>query len=78
MQPVHIYLAYMPGIPEIIIIAVVLIVLFGRGKISGVMGEVASGIKAFQKGMRDDEPPAQRIDTAATAEMKQPEPNKDA
>ena len=78
MQPVHIYLAYMPGIPEIIIIAVVLIVLCGRGKISGVMGEVASGIKAFQKGMREDETPPQRIDTAATAEMKQAEPHKDA
>jgi sec-independent protein translocase protein TatA len=78
-QPLHMYAAYMPGIPEILIIAVVLVVLFGRGKISGVMGEVASGIKAFQKGMRDDEP--NRIETAATAstapEMKPVEPRKD-
>jgi sec-independent protein translocase protein TatA len=46
-----------PGLWGIIIVAVVVVVLFGRGKISGVMGEFASGIKAFQKGMRDDETP---------------------
>ena len=46
-----------PGLWGIIIVAVVVVVLFGRGKISGVMGEFASGIKAFQKGMRDDDKP---------------------
>ena len=53
-----------PGLWGIIIVAVVVIVLFGRGKISGVMGEVASGIKAFQKGMRDDDHPPQMTTTA--------------
>ena len=38
----------------IIVIAVVLL-LFGRGKISELMGDVAQGIKAFKKGMSDDE-----------------------
>ena len=38
----------------LVVLAVVLL-LFGSGKISGVMGEVASGIKAFKKGMKDDE-----------------------
>jgi len=37
-----------------IVIAVVLL-LFGRGKISELMGDVASGIKAFKKGMAEDE-----------------------
>lgn len=54
-----------PGIWGIIIVAVVVIVLFGRGKISGMMGEMAQGIKAFQKGMRDEDKP-QRLETAAT------------
>ena len=49
-----------PGIWGILIVAVVVILLFGRGKISGLMGEAASGIKAFQKGMKDDEP-AERV-----------------
>jgi len=38
----------------IIVIAVVLL-LFGRGKISELMGDVAQGIKAFKKGMQEDE-----------------------
>jgi sec-independent protein translocase protein TatA len=38
----------------IIVIGVVLL-LFGRGKISELMGDVATGIKAFKKGMSDDE-----------------------
>ena len=42
----------------IIVIGVVLL-LFGRGKISELMGDVAQGIKAFKKGMSDDETAAQ-------------------
>ena len=38
----------------IIVIAVVLL-LFGRGKISELMGDVAQGIKAFKKGMAEDD-----------------------
>ncbi len=41
----------------IIVIGVVLL-LFGRGKISELMGDVAQGIKAFKKGMSEDETPA--------------------
>jgi sec-independent protein translocase protein TatA len=69
-----------PSIWAMLIVAAVVVLLFGRGKISGMMGEVAHGIKAFQKGMRDDDTPPQRIDTATTAaEMKpEPQPHKDA
>ena len=53
-----------PGIWGILVVAVVVILLFGRGKISGMMGEVASGIKAFQKGMKDDDDkPVERVAT---------------
>jgi sec-independent protein translocase protein TatA len=38
----------------IVVIAVVLL-LFGRGKISELMGDVAQGIKAFKKGMSEDD-----------------------
>ena len=38
----------------VIVIGVVLL-LFGRGKISELMGDVAQGIKAFKKGMQEDE-----------------------
>ena len=43
----------------IIVIAVVLL-LFGRGKISDLMGDVAQGIKAFKKGMQDDDTTAEK------------------
>lgn len=59
-----------PGLWGIIIVAIVVVVLFGRGKISGVMGEFASGIKAFQKGMRDDDKPP----TMTTTAQMQPPP----
>lgn len=38
---------------QILIIAVVVLVLFGRGKISNLMGEVGKGITAFKKGVKD-------------------------
>ncbi|WP_127752608.1 MULTISPECIES: twin-arginine translocase TatA/TatE family subunit [unclassified Devosia] len=63
-----------PGIWGILVVAVVVILLFGRGKISGMMGEVASGIKAFQKGMRDDDDkPVNRVTTTADIEAREAE-----
>jgi sec-independent protein translocase protein TatA len=41
-----------------LVVAVVVLLLFGRGKISELMGDAAKGIKAFKKGMADDEPTA--------------------
>ncbi|MEM6499349.1 MAG: twin-arginine translocase TatA/TatE family subunit [Pseudomonadota bacterium] len=46
---------------QILIVVVLLVLLFGRGKISELMGDVAKGIKSFKKGMAEDE------DTATTA-----------
>jgi len=40
---------------QILIIGVILVLLFGRGKISELMGDVAKGIKSFKKGMAEDE-----------------------
>jgi sec-independent protein translocase protein TatA len=41
------------GLPGLLLIAVVVLVLFGRGKISSMMGEVGKGITAFRRGMDD-------------------------
>jgi sec-independent protein translocase protein TatA len=38
-----------------IVVGVVVMLLFGRGKVSELMGDVAKGIKSFKKGMADDE-----------------------
>ena len=45
-----------------LVVIVVVLLLFGRGKISELMGDAAKGIKAFKKGMADEE----------TAEAKDP------
>ena len=41
------------GLPALLLIAVVVLVLFGRGKISSLMGEVGKGITAFKRGVDD-------------------------
>ncbi|AHY50306.1 twin-arginine translocase TatA/TatE family subunit [Bradyrhizobium japonicum] len=51
----------------ILVIAVVLL-LFGRGKISDLMGDVAQGIKAFKKGMQDDDKVADKPEPAKSIE----------
>jgi len=46
-----------PGWLQILLVVLLLILLFGRGKISGLMGDVAQGIKSFKKGMAEEEKP---------------------
>ena len=42
------------GWTGIIIIAILVVILFGKGKISSIMSDLAKGIKSFKKGMSDD------------------------
>ena len=42
------------GWTGIIIIAILVVILFGKGKISSIMGDLAKGIKSFKKGMSDE------------------------
>jgi sec-independent protein translocase protein TatA len=48
----------------LIVIALVVLLFGGRGKISELMGDVAKGVKSFKKGLSDDPsaPPAQSTD----------------
>jgi len=50
-----------PGFWQISIVVVLVVLLFGRGKISSLMGDVAKGIKSFKKGL-SDETPSDNID----------------
>lgn len=68
------------GWSQILIVALLVVLLFGRGKISAVMGDVAKGIKSFKRGLADDteddtEPrkaiedkPAAKVETANARE----------
>ncbi len=46
----------------IIILAILLLIFGGRGKISAMMGDMAKGIKSFRKGMKDND----EVDTSQT------------
>jgi len=52
--------------PHILILLVIVLLLFGRGKISELMGDFAKGVKSFKKGMADDDEPQ----TAKPIELK--------
>jgi sec-independent protein translocase protein TatA len=41
-----------------LVVGIVVLLLFGRGRFSDMMGDVAKGIKSFKKGMSEDEEPA--------------------
>jgi sec-independent protein translocase protein TatA len=55
------------GWQHILIFGVIVLLLFGRGKISELMGDVAKGIKAFKKGMTEEEPKPESEAQATTA-----------
>ncbi len=63
-----------PGPMQLLLIAIVLLVLFGRGKIANMMGEVGKGITAFKKGVKDGN---DEIEKAAADTAKDVTPEKD-
>jgi sec-independent protein translocase protein TatA len=64
------------GLPGILLIAVVVLVLFGRGKISSMMGEVGKGITAFKRGINDSKAELE-AEAAETAKDVTPADEKD-
>lgn len=63
-----------PGPMQLLLIAIVLLVLFGKGKIAGMMGEVGKGITAFKKGIKEG---TDEIEKAAAEGAKDVTPEKD-
>ena len=51
-----------------LVVGVIVMLLFGRGKISEMMGDVAKGIKAFKKGMTEEETAAATTQPGTTTE----------
>lgn len=54
---------------QILIVAIVVLVLFGRGKISNLMGEVGKGITAFKKGVKDGSEEIAKEEEAAVKDV---------
>ena len=55
---------------QIIIVVALLVVLFGRGKIYELMGDVAKGVKSFKKGLSDDDENQTSIDKSDDTSQK--------
>ena len=51
------------GLPELLIILVIVLVLFGVGRISKIAGEMGSGIRAFKEGIQGEEKESKEEDT---------------
>ncbi len=61
------------GLPHLLLLVLVVVLLFGRGKISDLMGDVAKGINSFKKGLAEGDQPkdpadAKIIEGSATTE----------
>ncbi len=55
-----------------LVVGLIIMLLFGRGKISELMGDAAKGIKAFKKGMAEEEQPAATTTPPKTIEQTPP------
>jgi len=55
-----------------LIVIVVVMLLFGRGKISDLMGDVAKGVKSFKKGLADDDEAPKPIDQQSPTMARSP------
>ena len=66
------------GLPGLLLIAVVVLVLFGRGKVSSLMGEVGKGITAFKQGIKTGSQEVEHAaDGSAARDVTPPAPEKD-
>ena len=51
-----------PSIWQLLIVLVIVLLLFGRGKIPQLMGDMAKGIKSFKRGMTEEDKKEDKID----------------
>ncbi len=60
------------GVPELMIILVIVVVLFGASRLSGLGGAMGSSIREFRKSVRDDERPADTTTVVTTVRDEKP------
>ena len=66
------------GWPQLLIIALVILVLFGRGRIADMMGDFGKGIKSFKKGMAEEESASSKPSAQIEAQAKDAAPTESA
>ena len=75
MYATHMIAVIGPNLPTLLVVGIIVLILFGKGKISSMMGEMGKGITAFKKGLDDGK---KEIEDQAAADAKDvtPEPVK--
>ena len=74
---------HLPGVFQLLVIALIVVVLFGRGRINDFMGDFGKGVKSFRKSIADDDEAARRAPVdgigiePAGAEAVEPQPSPD-
>lgn len=66
------------SLPHLVILAIVVLVLFGRGRISEMMGDFGKGIKSFKQGMSEEEAARDAAATPPAAQIPPPAAPKQA
>ena len=66
------------GLPGLLLIAVVVLVMFGKGKVSSLMGEVGKGINAFKQGVKEGNDEIKDAGRELTDETKREDAKRDA
>jgi sec-independent protein translocase protein TatA len=61
------------GVPELLIILVIVLLLFGASRIKGVAGALGGSIKEFRRSVRDDDPNAPNVTTVTKTESERSE-----
>jgi sec-independent protein translocase protein TatA len=56
------------GIWQVVLILLIVLILFGAGKLPKVMGDVAKGVKSFKAGMKDDDEDDRKVLTSGSGE----------
>ena len=54
----------------LVVLAVVLVLFGGKGKISGLMGDFGKGLKSFKKGMKEDDEESAQVDVESPKEIR--------
>ncbi len=52
-----------------LVVGILVLLLFGKGRFSSMMGDVAQGIKSFKKGMAEEEAPPQKLEAAPPSQV---------
>lgn len=68
----------MPSLPQLLVVLLIVVVIFGLGKFPKIAGDLAKGIKSFKKGMKDEEAEEDASEAKPSISQKEEKPAENA